>query len=267
MKAVVLAAGEGTRLRPYTDDRPKCLVELGGEPLLRIQIGALRAAGVDDVTVIVGYRAEQVERLGYPTLRNPEYATTNMVATLMCADRLLDGRDDVLVAYGDLLYEPRLVGALAACTEPLATIVDLDWLRLWRLRSSDPLADAETLRMSEAGDIVELGRRPSTLEEIQGQYIGLTKVRADFAPELVAAYRALDPDRLYDGRAPARMFMTSFLQHLIDTGRPVRSVPVRGGWLEVDTASDLDVYSALLRDGRLAEFCRIDAEAGSGGAG
>ena len=65
MRAVVLAAGEGTRLRPYTLDRPKCLVPLAGRPLLEWQTTALRRAGIDDVTILTGYRAEQVAALGY----------------------------------------------------------------------------------------------------------------------------------------------------------------------------------------------------------
>ena len=60
MRAVILGAGEGTRLRPYTDDRPKCLVELAGRTLLAWQLDALAAAGVSDTTIVTGYRADQI---------------------------------------------------------------------------------------------------------------------------------------------------------------------------------------------------------------
>ena len=63
-QGVILAAGRGERLRPLTDDRPKCLVELAGEPLLSRQVRVLRAVGVDDVRVVAGYRAESIEALG-----------------------------------------------------------------------------------------------------------------------------------------------------------------------------------------------------------
>ncbi len=83
--ALILAAGRGTRLRPHTDHVPKCLVELAGKSLLARQWQALRYAGVDDIHVITGYRGSDIEALGYPTVHNPSYATTNMVATLFCA--------------------------------------------------------------------------------------------------------------------------------------------------------------------------------------
>src|ERR1044071_3517735 len=88
---VILAAGEGTRLRPHTLDRPKCLVPLAGRPLLAWQTDALRAAGVDDIVVVTGYRADQIRALGYRTVFNPRYEKTNMVASLMCARDTLDG--------------------------------------------------------------------------------------------------------------------------------------------------------------------------------
>ena len=91
MRAIILAAGEGTRLRPHTLDRPKCLVPLAGRPLLAWQADALRRAGVSDITVVTGYRADQVAALGFATVHNDRFRETNMVASLMCARALLDG--------------------------------------------------------------------------------------------------------------------------------------------------------------------------------
>jgi choline kinase len=141
------------------------------------------------------------------------------------------------------------------------------WLRLWKLRNDDPIADAETLRIDASSQILELGKRPSSLDEIEAQYMGLIKVGADFSVELVRAYRSLDPKSLYDGRDLPNMYMTSFLQHLIDSGRPLRAVRIRGGWLEIDTASDLETYARMLKEDRLDDYCRLplgDAAARAG---
>jgi L-glutamine-phosphate cytidylyltransferase len=255
VRAIILAAGEGTRLRPYTLDRPKCLVPLAGRPLLDWQLLALRAAGIDDVTIVTGYRADQIRALGCATVHNVDYASTNMVASLMCADRLLDGSDDVVVCYGDLAYEPRVVRALSECDAPVAITVDRQWQRLWELRMADPLADAETLRLDSGGNVVELGRKPASLADIQAQYMGLIGIRRAIAPKLVDVYRSLDPRQPYEGRDRANMYMTTFLQHLIDDVTPVAAVVVDGGWLEVDTIADLETYEALQASDRLREYC------------
>lgn len=256
MRAVILAAGEGRRLRPHTLDRPKCMVELAGAPLLFHQLATLRGAGVEDVTLVTGYRADRLEALGLPTRHNPAFDRTNMVASLMCAADLLDGGDDVLIAYADIVYEPRVLEPLLRCPSALAISIDTGWRRLWALRLEDPLEDAETLRLSPEGDVLELGKKPVSLDEIEGQYMGLIKVSASFAPRLVEAHARLDPGALHDGKDLANMYMTSFLQHLIDGGQALRAVPVDGGWLEVDSDRDLAIYAGLAERGELAAFYR-----------
>jgi choline kinase len=258
MKAVILAAGEGSRLRPLTQDRPKCLVELAGRSLLERQCAVLRRSGIRDVVVVAGYRAEQVRRTGVQVIVNPAYATTNMVASLFCArDTLLAGQD-VLVCYGDIVFEERVIRALRSCPARVALAVNTDWLRLWRLRMADPLQDAETLRIARDGSVVEIGRKPRDLREIEAQYMGLIQFRADQLPEVVAFYDSLDRGQLYDGREFSAMFMTTFLQKLIDRGYRVQAVPQHGGWLEVDTLQDLALYEKLARTGRIAEYCELE---------
>lgn len=258
MKAIILAAGEGTRLRPYTTDRPKCLVELGGRPLLAWQIDALRAAGVDEIVAVTGYLADQVAAFGLPTRENPRYAETNMVASLMFAREDLAGDTDVLIAYADILYEPGIVEALMASEADLATTIDLEWRKLWDQRMADPLADAETLKLDGGGRILELGKKPASLDEIQGQYMGLVKVAASLAPRLVETWDRLGREAA-DPKKHENMYMTDFLQYLADHVAPLMAVPVRGGWIEVDSREDLELYRSRFDEGRLDELVRLPA--------
>lgn len=251
-RAVILAAGQGTRLRPLTDNLPKALVPLDGVPLIERQLGVLRRAGVTDLSVVAGYRAEHLRLDGLQMVENPTYETTNMVASLYCAKALFDGADDVLVCYGDIVYEPRVLARLMATDAPLAVTIDLQWLRLWSLRMDDPLSDAETLRLDERGRILELGGKPHELSDIQGQYIGLFKVRRDFAPGFFEAYERLGVEGIVDGRSRAMMYMTSYLQMQIDAGVQVQAAAVDGGWLEVDSLQDLQRYEAASAAGQLS---------------
>jgi choline kinase len=232
------------------------MVDLADVPLLLRQLSTLKVCGIEDVTIVTGYLAEVIEGLGYPTRHNDAYDRTNMVASLMCAADLLDGSDDLVISYADIVYEPRVLERLIDCPAPLCITVDKKWRRLWELRSEDPLADAETLRLDALGNVVELGKRPQTLDEIEGQYMGLIKVSAALAPKLVRIYQTLDPEACYDGKNLANMYMTSLLQHLVDLGHPLRAVPVEGGWVEVDTVEDLDRYNEMARDGSLSDFYR-----------
>ncbi len=244
MKAFILAAGEGTRLRPLTLDRPKCLVELKGKPLLQYQIDALRAAGIHDIHLIGGYRSEMLSSFGLPVTVNPRFATTNMVYSLFRAREFFHG--DALIVYGDTAYEPRVIQALLDTNAPLAISVDEGWRTLWEGRMANPLSDAETLKLDAAGDVLEIGLKPESFSQIEAQYMGLIKVSGTHWPALAHQFEQL-PNR-------ERVCMTDFLQSLIDDGHKIRAVPVNHGWLEVDSIADLQFYESPQLDPALFQF-------------
>ena len=93
MRAIILAAGSGTRLSPLTDACPKCLVPVGASPMIDYQVRALRQAGVDDIAVVVGYRQLQVRAhlgRGVRYVENPDYASTTSIFSLHLAAPLMD---------------------------------------------------------------------------------------------------------------------------------------------------------------------------------
>ncbi|MEM8975467.1 MAG: phosphocholine cytidylyltransferase family protein [Pseudomonadota bacterium] len=259
MKVIVLAAGMGSRLMPLTAESPKCMVELAGKPLLHRQIATLRSGGADEIIVVGGYRSDRLDAEFDKLVLNPAFDTTNMVSTLFCALDDMAGTEDLIISYGDIVYESRVLQALLDCNAPVATIVDLEWRKLWGLRLENPLDDAETLVLRDKDYIVELGRKPRSYDDIQGQYIGLTKIRADYVREIIAKWQDMDRAAIYDGQSFANLYMTSFLQHLIDTGTDIRAAFIRNGWLEVDTIQDLERYESLHAQGKLSDFISLES--------
>ncbi len=260
MNTIILAAGQGTRLRPHTNDKPKCMVELAGQPLLHHQLASLAACGVTDrITVVGGYRADRLDTKGASVRLNPRYAETNMVHTLFCAREAMVPGEDLLISYADIVYEPRVLEAVLECDAPIALAADREWQRLWKLRMDEPLDDAETFRMTAEQRVTELGKKPTGYDDVQGQYMGLFKVRGDTVSRFIEAWDALDPTGPYDGKDKDNLYMTSFIQHLIDSGMPVQACMVDNGWLEVDTTDELAVYQGMVNQGRLAGYCRLES--------
>jgi choline kinase len=242
-KVVILAAGEGTRLRPHTLDRPKCLVEVDGRSLLDRQLAVLRAEGAGPVVLVGGYRAEKLARPDVAVRLNPRYAETNMVWTLFCAEEELDG--EVVLAYGDIVYSRRNLRALLDSRADVAVAIDLDWKAYWEARSEDPLSDAETLRLAPDGRILEIGQKPTSLAQIQGQYMGLMKFSAAGLGQLRQVFHGARRAGTLRGKPVEKAYMTDLLQAMIDAGLRLDAVPVRGEWVEVDTVRDLE--SAVTR--------------------
>lgn len=251
-RVIHLAAGQGTRLRPLTDDKPKPLVELGGTSLLERNIETLETAGVSDHVVVTGYEGDQIRELGFETVHNNVYDETEMIYSLFCAADAFPESDagDLIISYGDIIYEKRVAEALIECNAPVCVVVDTEWENLWKKRFDDPLSDAETLKLNDENRISEIGGNPSTYDDIDAQYIGLLKIRNDYIDQLVKAYEKLD--RLSDGFVS--IDSTAFLQRLIDDGWQLQAVPVEGGWLELDTLSDFRRYRELHDNDELSEI-------------
>lgn len=244
MKAIILAAGKGTRLGPLTDSKPKCLVELAGQSLLEHQLETLFECGITDIHVVGGYNADQLINKKYTLHQNYNYNNTNMVHSLFVAKEELTGREDIIISYGDIVYQKNVLQNLIASDAPISVVIDRAWLSYWKTRMEDPLTDLETLKLESINRIVEIGKRPKNLSEIDGQYIGLIKVSAQFVTKLKQAWQNMDKNILYDGKDYDNMQMTSYLQMLINLGWDVRATFIENGWAEIDCPADLDVALA-----------------------
>lgn len=257
---LILAAGEGTRLRPFTNDQPKGLVSLLGKPLIQHQIITLKALGVEDVAISTGYKAEKLSQLGFQTFHNTLFGSTNMVESLFAARSFLEqAKGDVLISYGDIVYEQQNLEAVLETQGDVVIMIDDGWLDLWAARNENPLNDAETLKYGKNGQIIELGKKPKSLDDIEGQYTGLIKLKHKKIADFIKFYDQLDRALLYDDRAFEQMYMTSLLQRMIDSGWIVMPAKVTHGWLEVDTVEDLKLYERLSAEKQLKALWRVDA--------
>ena len=259
IKVVILAAGQGTRLRPYTDDKPKCLVEIFGKTILEHQIDTFKKCGIIDINIVTGFKSKQIKDLGYKTSSNNNYKRTNMVSSLFSAKEFISSckNEDLIISYGDIIFQKENLEKLIDSHSELSIMNDKSWEQLWKLRMSDPLEDAETFILDNSNYVIELGKKPKNYESIQGQFTGLIKVDKSKIDDIIETYYSLDKTNMYDGKDYDNMFMTSFIQLLIDLGWKVKAVDVNNGWLEVDTAEDLLLYEKLKRNKRLSRFYKF----------
>ena len=248
MRALILAAGRGSRMGDGTTHRPKGLTELWGRSLLEWQLDTLKQAGIQELGLVTGYLPEVLEefarRYGARTFHNPRWHETNMVASLFEAHEWLsDG--PCLVSYADIVYRVSTARGLAEIPgEHLTVAFDRRWRELWQVRFEDPLSDAESFLCDEQLRLLDIGRKTTSYDEIQGQYMGLVR----WNPASFARARALS-DGLPAPQAD-RLDMTSLLQRLLAAGERIDCFPVEGGWCEVDHQQDVEAYRVHLESGR-----------------
>lgn len=255
MRLIILAAGQGTRLRPLTNERPKCLVPLSGRPLLEWQIAAAKAAGITEIIVAGGYLIDQIRAYDVSVVENPHFATTNMVQTLRCAQSHFG--DGFIMSYGDIVYSQSVLQKAIESEHPISVVVDQDWRAYWQLRLDDPLSDAETLRIGQKGELLEIGQKPISYDQIEAQYIGLVKFNSDGVQTLNSIYKHILVQD-HTGQNPFggvrnldNLYFTDLLQGMIGMGINLHALPINGQWMEVDSLSDLQLAQELVNQGRL----------------
>ena len=231
-----------------TEDKPKCMVPYCDKPIIDYQLVTLSRCGIRDVIVVDGYKREILESyLSKSSVRfvpNVSFDSTNMVFSLFCAESEMD--DDLIISYGDIIYSADVLKQVIDSDAEFAVAVDSKWREMWILRMDNPLDDAETMKIDETGNILELGKRAISYDDIQGQYIGLFKMAHSILKDVKKFYYSLDRFVMYDGQKFDKMYMTSFIQLVINKLMPVKAEVINGGWLEFDSENDLSVYESHL---------------------
>jgi choline kinase len=257
LKAIILAAGEGTRLRPLTDHIPKCLVKLFGISLLERQIQIFQSCGVDDIIVVTGYKSEKITFPNVQYIHNSNYDKTNMVETLFCAKNFFT--NSIIVAYGDIIFEKQILENLIKSTHDISIVVDKNWEKYWKLRFKNPLDDAESLRINSNNFITNIGQKEKNIENIQGQYIGLMKFQNQGIEDLIKFYTDLKNEykKSVSTTSPEKLYMTDILQGLLDIGCKMKAIFTQNGWLELDSINDYELYSKMYSENTISNIFNI----------
>ena len=238
VRAVVLAASRGSALAHLTEDRPKCMIEVRGQPLLRRLVGTLRDTGIKDVTVVRGYRKEAVELPGITTVDNDAYGTSGEAASLACAVEQLEG--DCVIAYGDILFRRYILDNLLEADGDIVVGVDA----LWRERTAgagdrtrDLVAASRPFNPSYLEGVpIALERVATDIPDavVNGEWVGLAKLTARGAERVRTELDAMAADG-----SLASAGLPDLFTRLAQGDDPPHVVYVTGHWMDVDDAFDL----------------------------
>jgi len=231
MKAVILAAGRGKRLYPYTKYIPKCLLDIGGETILEHQINHIRDCGIDEVVIVIGFGFEKVENflrnydslgMKIKTLYNPFYQSTNSLISLWIARGEMDG--DIVVMNGDDVFEIEVFEqVLATRDEKICLPIKVK-----------PAYEEEDMKVHMQGKrIIEIGK--TLTNRSSAESVGI-RVFRDTGVEFLK--RAIEEEMRIEG-AEKKWYISS-IHRLIRKGYKVKSLDIQDlFWMDVDYPSDL----------------------------
>ncbi|GAA4330754.1 phosphoenolpyruvate mutase [Pigmentiphaga soli] len=233
--AVVLAASRGKGLEAITEDRPKVMLPVAGKPLLRWLVDGFKRQGINDITVVGGYRADAIDPAGIKVAVNERHARTGELASLACAAGAL--ANDAIISYGDLLFRSYILRDLLDSDAEFSVVVD----------SSQTQPSNQSVRdfaYCSAADDRELFGRKALLQRVcsepqrdgrapEGRWIGLLNVRGAGAGRLRETLAALQQRADFD-----TLDMPALLNALVERGEQIEVLYVHGHWRGVNDLED-----------------------------
>ena len=264
MTGIVIAAGRGVRMRPHTDERPKCMLPINGRPLLSLTLEALRGAGCDRIVVVTGHLAKSIDAPGCALVHNTDYAQNNILHSLMFAREAFD--DDLLVSYSDIVVEPSIHRTLVATAGDIVIAVDRDWRGYYEARVGHPMTEAEKayarVTGRASGVVTALGKYLDAVDppgSICGEFIGLWKMSRAGAQQFKQCFDAIDArlERVAPFRAAAswrEAYVTDLFTELLATGHEIRCALVERGWAELDVVEDYERLPSMIESQRLVSL-------------
>ena len=240
IKTLIVAAGLGSRLKGHTENTPKCMLDFGGKTLLQRQLLSYKKNGVDDISLIRGYKKNKINYKGIKYFDNNDYKDNNILNSIFYGEEAING--NIIISYSDILFEPFIIKRAMESDHDISVIVDVDWRDYYINRKDHPLSEAENVIFNSNNEVVKIGKIASEKEEVHGEFIGMIKLNHRGCEIFKQNFHRVK--KLYWNKPFQRAkifqkaYLTDMIQELVDIGIKVHCVIIERGWKEIDTVED-----------------------------
>ena len=246
-KSLIIAAGLGSRLKGHTEHNPKCMLDFGGKTLLQRQLSSYKKNGIEDISLVRGYKKDKINYKGIKYFDNNDYKDNNILNSIFYGEEVING--NIIISYSDILFEPFVVKRAMESNHDISVIVDIDWKDYYVNRKDHPLSEAENVIFNSNNEVIKIGKISSEKEEVHGEFIGMIKLNHKGCEILKQNFHRVK--KLFWNKPFQRAkkfqkaYLTDMIQELVDIGIKVHCVIIERGWKEIDTVED---YKKALTD-------------------
>jgi len=239
-KALIIAAGLGSRLKKHTENLPKCMLDFGGKTLLQRQLASYKKCGIKDISLIKGYKKEKINYKGIKYFENNDYKENNILNSIFYAENFING--NIIISYSDILFNSSVVQRTLDSNHDISVVVDIDWRGYYVGRKDHPISEAENVIFNSNNEVEKIGKINTGKEEVHGEFIGMIKLSNRGTEIFKEHFNRLK--KIYWNKPFQRAkifqkaYLTDFIQELVDIGIKVHCVIIESGWKEIDTVED-----------------------------
>tara|TARA_B100000965_G_scaffold403410_1_gene431414 strand:- start:522 stop:1265 length:744 start_codon:yes stop_codon:yes gene_type:complete len=240
MRAIIIAAGLGSRLKPFTNDLPKTLVKIGNTSILESQLKVFRSLNIKDINLITGYKREKFKEKKVKYFFNKEYKNNNILESLFCAKSKMN--KTCLISYSDIIFKRNIVKKLLSSRNDISILVDTDWKKIYKGRTMHPPSQAENVIFDKNNILKKVGKNLST-KKSNGEFIGMVKISSLgcklFKKYFKIAKIKFKKRKFYNAKSIKKAYLADFLNFLIEHKITIRCINIKRNWMEIDTVQDL----------------------------
>ena len=237
MKIIILTAGSGRRLGMY---KPKSLVNLNNKTLLNYQLIELAKSNIfpEDIYLVTGYKNELFNEFDLPKFVNRNYAITNQIFSITCANKLAN-EQEVLIVYGDILFRSSLIEDIKEINKNVIIPSYSGFKELWKKRGDINFDDLESFRKDSSGILKEIGNNVIDINNVNGQFMGVLCFKNYYFKNFL---NKIDEFRVEFGDDVfMKLQTTEFLNYLIKKNEKLFSFDYSDYFIEIDNKNDLDL--------------------------
>ena len=239
-KTLIIAAGLGSRLKKHTENLPKCMLDFGGKTLLQRQLDVYKDCGINDISLIRGYKKEKINYKNIKYFDNIDFKNNNVLNSIFYAEKVING--NIIISYSDILFDSVTVKRLLNSDHDISVVVDIDWRGYYVGRKDHPITEAENVIFNSNNEVEKIGKINKGNDEVHGEFIGMIKLTDRGAKIFKQHFHRLK--KIYWNKPFQRAktfqnaYLTDMIQELVDMGIKVHCVIIESGWKEIDTVED-----------------------------
>jgi len=242
VKSIIIAAGLGSRLKGYTEALPKCMLMFGDKTLLQRQLDVYRHSGINNISVVRGFKKEKINYDGLHYFENTDYKNNNILNSLFYAEEAING--NVIISYSDILFDENVVTRLLESDADISIVVDIDWRGYYINRKDHPVDEAEKVIFNANNEVIKIGKVMTNKEDVYGEFIGMIKL-SPRGSEIMKLHfnraKKIFWDKPYQrAKTFQKAYITDLIQDMVDMGVSIHCVIIERGWKEIDTVEDYE---------------------------
>ena len=241
MKAIILLAGKGSRIRKYTNIFPKCLIKVNNKTLLDRQIEILNKIGVKDVFGVTGFKSKKIKNKFLKKIYNYNYNHNEQLDSLFYSKRVL--KENVLIIFGDTIFEKEILEDLIKEKKGnIILSVDTNWKQRYVNRIDHPYDQADKVKFNKMNYLMDIGKNID-FKKSNAEFLGIMKLNNQGCNIFKKEY-----EKLKNKFDTSNLQVHNFIKHLIKQNIRIHVNKTKRKYMEIDTLNDLKIAKKIFNN-------------------